>query len=110
GREGVEIPVRPDALKRALTNLADNARRHGGAMRISLWEGERRIEITVEDNGPGIPPDQRETILQSTRSGSNGGSGLGLTIVRDIIHAHGGTIRLLESPLGGLGVLLSLPK
>ncbi|KXV51666.1 ATPase, partial [Gluconobacter japonicus] len=103
-------PVRPDALKRALTNLADNARRHGGAMRFSLWEGERRIEITVEDDGGGIPADRRKTLLEVGSSGNNGGTGLGLTIVRDIIHAHGGTIRLLESPLGGLSVLLSLPK
>ncbi|KXV38735.1 ATPase [Gluconobacter japonicus] len=110
GKEGVEVPVRPDALKRALTNLADNARRHGGAMRFSLWEGERRIEITVEDDGGGIPADRRKTLLEIGSSGNNGGTGLGLTIVRDIIHAHGGTIRLLESPLGGLSVLLSLPK
>lgn len=112
GREGVETLVRPDALRRVLTNLAENARRHGGAMRFSLREGERNIEITVEDNGPGLSASRRAAIseLRSPGAGQDGKSGLGLTIVRDIIHAHGGSIRLIDSPLGGLGVLISLPK
>lgn len=107
----VEAVVRPDALRRALTNLADNARRHGGAMRFSLRESERRVEIIVEDNGPGVPPERRDQVFQAFDAGGPGrGTGLGLTIVRDIVHAHGGSIRLLDSPLGGLGVLLSLPR
>ncbi|GBR70704.1 ATP-binding protein [Gluconobacter kanchanaburiensis] len=112
GREGVEAIVRPDALRRVLTNLAENARRHGGAMRFSLREGERSIEITIEDDGPGLPADRRAAIseLRETAPGTDGKGGLGLTIVRDIIHAHGGSIRLMESPLGGLRVLLELPK
>lgn len=112
GREGVEAVVRPDALRRVLTNLAENARRHGGAMRFSLREGERNIEITVEDNGPGLSASRRAAIseLNATSGSQDGKSGLGLTIVRDIIHAHGGSIRLMDSPLGGLGVMLSLPK
>ncbi|MFT8991361.1 MAG: sensor histidine kinase, partial [Gluconobacter albidus] len=113
GREGVEAVVRPDALRRVLTNLAENARRHGGAMRFSLREGTRNIEIAVEDNGPGLSASRRAAIseLNGTSGSQDGQSGgLGLTIVRDIIHAHGGSIRLMDSPLGGLGVLLSLPK
>ena len=113
GREGVEAIVRPDALRRVLTNLAENARRHGGAMRFSLREGERNIEISVEDNGPGLSASRRAAIselngVSASQDGQSGG--LGLTIVRDIIHAHGGSIHLMDSPLGGLGVLLNLPK
>lgn len=81
-------------------------------MRFSLREAERSVEITIEDNGPGLPANRRAAIseLNGTSGSQDGGSGLGLTIVRDIIHAHGGSIRLMDSPLGGLAILLSLPK
>ncbi|EHH68613.1 osmolarity sensor protein envZ [Gluconobacter morbifer G707] len=109
GRGGVEAVVRPDAVRRVLTNLAENARRHGGAMRFSLREGEENVEIMVEDDGPGLPANRREELLMKGTDG-NSSKGLGLTIVRDIIRAHGGAVRLMDSPLGGLAVLITLPK
>ncbi|GBR38566.1 two component sensor histidine kinase EnvZ [Neoasaia chiangmaiensis NBRC 101099] len=107
------VMVRPDALRRVLTNLADNARRHGGRMAFSLKPLSRHVEITVDDDGPGIPAFQRQRVFRAYDSGEGGGlaggNGLGLTIARDIMHAHGGTIRLRHSALGGLRVVLTLP-
>ncbi|WP_367160146.1 ATP-binding protein [Kozakia baliensis] len=103
--------VRPDAFRRVLINLADNARRHGGRMTFSLQRHDGMIEITIDDDGPGIAPSRRKQVFQAFNNGGSptSGSGLGLTIVRDIMHAHGGNIALRNSPLGGLRVLLTLP-
>jgi len=107
----VEASVRPDALRRVLSNLADNARRHGGRMAFELREGGGQIEITIDDDGPGIPKARREQVFRAYESsGLGGGNGLGLTIVRDIVHAHGGGVRLSDSPMGGLRVALTLPR
>lgn len=106
------LPLRPDAIRRALTNLIDNARRHGRhiALRAAevAREGGRSVQVTVDDDGPGIPPAQRETVFRPFATGS-GGTGLGLTIARDIVRAHGGDILLEESPLGGLRARIRLP-
>ncbi|GAN55091.1 ATP-binding protein [Tanticharoenia sakaeratensis] len=107
----VEITVRPDALRRVLGNLADNARRHGGRMSFEVRDRGRQVQIAVDDDGPGIPKARRERVFRAyDSSGPAGGNGLGLTIARDIVHAHGGAIRLMESPMGGLRVLLTLPR
>ncbi|MDE2582768.1 MAG: HAMP domain-containing protein [Rhodospirillales bacterium] len=102
--------LRADAVRRALTNLIDNARRH--ARRIVLAAapmGGRSVLVTVDDDGPGIPPDRRESVFRPFESDTSGGTGLGLTIARDIIRAHGGEIVLEESPLGGLRARIRLP-
>jgi two-component system osmolarity sensor histidine kinase EnvZ len=104
------LPLRADAVKRAITNLVDNARRH--ARRVALGaerNGARSIQVTVDDDGPGIPPDRRESVFRPFESGATGGTGLGLTIARDIVRAHGGEIVLEESPLGGLRARIRLP-
>ncbi len=104
------LPLRADAVKRAITNLVDNARRH--ARRVTLGaetNGARSIQVTVDDDGPGIPPDRRESVFRPFESGAAGGTGLGLTIARDIVRAHGGDIVLEESPLGGLRARIRLP-
>lgn len=106
------LPLRPDAIRRAITNLVDNARRHGrrvllGAMEVPR-DGARSVQVTVDDDGPGIAPDQREQAFRPFSTGS-GGTGLGLTIARDIVRAHGGDILLEESPLGGLRARIRLP-
>jgi two-component system, OmpR family, osmolarity sensor histidine kinase EnvZ len=104
------LPLRADAVKRAITNLVDNARRH--ARRVVLGaerNGARSIQVTVDDDGPGIPPDRRESVFRPFESGAAGGTGLGLTIARDIVRAHGGEIVLEESPLGGLRARIRLP-
>lgn len=108
--EMLTLPLRADAVKRAITNLVDNARRH--ARRVVLGaeaNGARSIQVTVDDDGPGITPDRRESVFRPFESGAAGGTGLGLTIARDIVRAHGGEIVLEESPLGGLRARIRLP-
>ena len=104
------LPLRTEAVRRALTNLVDNARRH--ARRVALAAarlGERSVQVTVDDDGPGIPAAQREDMFRPFASGAAGGTGLGLTIARDIVRAHGGDIVLEDSPLGGLRARVRLP-
>lgn len=109
------LKVRRQALKRCLTNLVDNACRHGDRVEIAAATGPGHVTITVDDNGPGIPQDQREQALRafvrldSTANQESGGSGLGLTIARDIVRSHGGDLRLEASPLGGLRARITLP-
>ena len=105
---GVTVLLRPDALRRAVTNLLDNARRHARRIDVSARPGERNVEVLVDDDGPGIPPERRESVFRAFETGG-GGTGLGLTIARDIVRAHGGDIVLEESPLGGLRARIRLP-
>ncbi len=100
--------LRPDAARRALTNLVDNARRHATRIRLSAAQSGRMVQLCVDDDGPGIPPDRRESVFRAFESGADG-TGLGLTITRDIARAHGGEIMLEQSPLGGLRARLRLP-
>ena len=108
--------LRPLAFRRALTNLAGNAADHGGKVRLST----RRLpsggtEITVEDDGPGIPEAQREEAfrpfsrLDDSRNQNTKGVGLGLAIARDVARSHGGDIILDASDLGGLKAVIRLP-
>lgn len=111
------LPLRPDAMRRCVTNLVDNARRHAahvwvGAARFVRPSGGGAVQITVDDDGPGIPPEAREEAFRPfVRLGQpgSGGTGLGLTIARDIVRAHGGEIALEKSPRGGLRARISLP-
>ena len=66
-------------------------------------------KIIVDDDGPGIPDERRESVFRPFETGAAGGTGLGLTIARDIIRAHGGDILLEDSPLGGLRARIRLP-
>ncbi len=106
------LPLRPNAIRRAMTNLIDNARRHGRRVLLGATEiprdGSRAVQVTVDDDGPGIPPEEREQAFRPYSTGS-GGTGLGLAIARDIVRAHGGDILLEESPLGGLRARIRLP-
>jgi two-component system osmolarity sensor histidine kinase EnvZ len=106
---GLTLPLRPDAVKRAITNLVDNARRHAKRVALTALPLARSVEVTVDDDGPGIPLDRRESVFRPFESGAAGGTGLGLTIARDIVRAHGGDIVLESSPLGGLRARISLP-
>jgi two-component system osmolarity sensor histidine kinase EnvZ len=104
------LSLRPDAIRRAITNLLDNARRHARHITLAATHANpRAIEILVDDDGPGIPPDRRETVFRPFASGAAGGTGLGLTIARDIARAHGGDITLEDSPAGGLRARVRLP-
>jgi two-component system osmolarity sensor histidine kinase EnvZ len=103
------LPLRPDAVRRAVTNLVDNARRHAARIVLSASAMGRYVQVTVDDDGPGIPPARRESVFRPFESDSAGGTGLGLTIARDIVRAHGGDITLEDSPLGGLRARIRLP-
>jgi two-component system osmolarity sensor histidine kinase EnvZ len=108
--EGMLVTLRPEAMRRALANLLDNARRHAGQIAVAAAPaGERYVRITIDDDGPGIPLAQREKLFRPFESDTPGGTGLGLAIARDIIGAHGGNVLLLDSPMGGLRVVIELP-
>jgi two-component system osmolarity sensor histidine kinase EnvZ len=112
---GVEVSVKRAALRRCLTNLIDNALKHGSQVSVTLARRGNVAEIAVEDNGPGIPHARREEAfrpfhrLDQGRNLQSGGSGLGLAIARDIARAHGGDIILDDSALGGLKAVIRLP-
>jgi signal transduction histidine kinase len=107
---------RPNALKRCLTNLVDNAINYGARATLSLQDNAERIVIRVRDEGPGIPEDQLEKAFEpffrgeSSRSRETGGTGLGLGIARNIARAHGGELSLRNRPEGGLEATLTLPR
>jgi len=108
------MPLRADALRRCLGNLLDNARRHArriavAVARVPRGEAGAWAQVTVDDDGPGIPAEARDEAFKPFASFSAGGTGLGLAIARDIARAHGGDIVLEESPLGGLRARVRLP-
>ncbi len=113
--EHVTVSVKRAGLRRVLSNLLDNALKHGSKVAINLQRDERMVEIAVEDNGPGIPDARREEAfrpfhrLDQGRNLQSGGSGLGLAIARDIARAHGGDLVLGYSSLGGLKATVRLP-
>ncbi len=109
------VVVRPDAIRRLLTNLVSNAARFGDRIAIRAMHDARYLIVMVDDDGPGIAPDLREDVfkpffrLDEARNVDGGGTGLGLAIARDIARSHGGDIMLGESPLGGLRATVRLP-
>mgnify|MGYP003628265092 CR=1 FL=1 len=109
------VPVRPNAFNRAVTNLVNNGLLYGGAVSISAARNGEAVEIVVDDDGPGIPESEREEVfrpfyrLDSARSPDTAGTGLGLTIARDVMRAHGGDLTLEESPEGGVRARMRLP-
>ncbi len=111
--ERLVLPLRADALRRCLANLLDNARKHAGRIAVAVRQVPREAgawaEVTVDDDGPGIPLAQREAAFRPFATLSAGGTGLGLAIARDIVRAHGGDIALEDSPLGGLRARVRLP-
>ncbi len=106
---GLIVLLRPDAVRRAVTNLVDNARRHAHRVVLAALPLGRSVQLTIDDDGPGIAPDRRESVFRAFESGSEGGTGLGLTIARDIVRGHGGEIVLESSALGGLRARVQLP-
>ena len=109
------IPVRPNALKRCFTNLIDNGLRHGQRVKVGARRLAKTVEITFDDDGPGIAKSEREAVfrpfhrLDQSRNPETGGVGLGLTIARDVVRGHGGEIHLDDAPSGGLRASLRLP-
>jgi two-component system osmolarity sensor histidine kinase EnvZ len=108
--ETLVVTLRPEAVRRAITNLVDNARKHAKRVAVAGSQvGESTLRILIDDDGPGIPKAQREILFRPFESAAPGGTGLGLAIARDIIGAHGGNILLQDSPLGGLRAVIELP-
>lgn len=113
--EPVMIPIRPLAMERCFANIIGNAEKYGSEINVSLKHLDHAIQIYVDDNGSGIAPELYEDVFKpffrgdSSRNQSTAGVGLGLPIVRDIVHAHGGKIGLDKSPMGGLRVMVELP-
>ena len=105
----LRLRLRENGLRRALGNLLDNARRHASQVRMAMQLNGRWAEITVDDDGPGIPAAEREAAFKPFASGSATGTGLGLAIARDAVRRHGGEIMLEEIPMGGLRARVRLP-
>lgn len=116
GHTGRALMGRPMALRRCLVNLIDNAVKYGHAARVSVESLSGAVRIRIRDNGPGIAPSELARVfepfyrVESSRSRESGGTGLGLTIARNIAEQHGGSIALANHPEGGLEVTLILPE
>jgi two-component system osmolarity sensor histidine kinase EnvZ len=109
------VPVKPDAFKRCVLNLVSNAIHYSGKVIVAASQSDHQLLITVDDNGPGIPPERREDVfkpfyrLDDARNQDETGTGLGLSIARDIARVHGGDVKLADSPLGGLRAEIRIP-
>jgi len=120
--EDREINIDPAQFRRVLNNLIDNSRKYGAEdgtakIMLSVRNGEDgHTEISIEDNGQGVPADERDKIFETfyrgdkARTGHKNGSGLGLAITKQITDRHGASIRADESELGGLKVIIDLPQ
>lgn len=113
--EEISLPLRREAMRRCLTNLIGNAQRYGEHVAVRAGRRKNLIEVTVDDDGPGIPAERYEDVfkpffrLEQSRNPATGGVGLGLTIARDVARNHGGDLVLETAPGGGLRARLWLP-
>ena len=111
----LRLPLRPTSMLRSFTNLVENALCFARRVAVRASRQGGVLEVTIDDDGPGIPADQREEVfkpffrLEPSRNPATGGVGLGLTIARDVVRSHGGDILLDTSPQGGLRVRVRLP-
>ncbi|MFQ5774950.1 MAG: ATP-binding protein [Kiloniellaceae bacterium] len=107
---------RPVALRRAFSNLIDNAVKYGGSADVGVETREESVVVRIDDKGPGIAVDEQDKVfepfyrVEGSRSRETGGAGLGLTVARNIIRAHGGDIALRDRSHGGLRVEVVLPR
>jgi signal transduction histidine kinase len=115
GKANMSIKAQPQALSRCVNNLIDNAIKYGQHAAVSVRQETNGIAtIQIRDGGPGIPSDELEKVftpfyrLETSRSRESGGTGLGLTIARNICEHHGGSLTLHNHPEGGLVVTLKL--
>jgi signal transduction histidine kinase len=116
GPDHLEVRLRVSAVRRALSNLIENALHYGGQVRVRLEQpDDAHVQLTVEDDGPGIPDDRLEEVLRpffrldESRARNTKGFGLGLAIVVGVVEAEGGTLTLSNRPAGGLLVSIRLP-
>jgi signal transduction histidine kinase len=103
------------ALKRSFANLVGNAVKYGNAARVTLTTEDGMAMVTIEDDGPGLPPDELERIfepfyrVEDSRNRETGGTGLGLPIARNILRAHGGDVVLGNRAGGGARAVVTMP-
>ena len=103
-------------LRRVFSNILENALFYGYKFHVELRSENHEVIVEVDDDGPGIESQYRDRVfvpfyrMESSRSRETGGTGLGLSIAQNIVHANGGTIELLDSPLGGLRVRIAFPE
>ncbi len=115
GPEHLQVNVKRAGLRRCLTNLVDNALKHGAQVAVSLKQDERLVEIAVEDNGPGIPEQRREEAFRPSIAWTKAAicklaaAAWGWPSPRDIARIHGGDILLDKSAMGGLKATIRLP-
>jgi two-component system, OmpR family, osmolarity sensor histidine kinase EnvZ len=111
----ISVPLRPKVFRRCLTNLINNAMRYAEHVSVKAGKRDDLVDITIDDDGPGIPEEMREDVfkpffrIDESRNPGTGGVGLGMTIARDVVRAHGGDIELGDSPNGGLRARIKLP-
>jgi signal transduction histidine kinase len=116
GPKRAEIEAQPIALKRAVTNLIENAVVYGNHAKVRLVESVKDFQVVIEDEGPGIPETEFEKVfrpfyrMEPSRNRDSGGAGLGLAIARSVIRGQGGDILLANRPEGGLRVVAALPR
>jgi len=113
--QGQLVRVKPNAFGRLLTNLIGNAVRYAKRVKVTAKVADHMLTLLVDDDGPGIPPDKREEAfrpfvrLDNARNLDETGTGLGLAIALDIARAHGGELKLADSPKGGLRAIVQMP-
>jgi len=116
GNARAPFPGRPQALKRCLANLLENAVNYGKSARAIVDDNGARLEIRIQDEGPGLPQAELEKVfdpfyrVEGSRSRETGGTGLGLTLARSVAEAHGGSLVLRNRAEGGLEAVLVLPR
>jgi signal transduction histidine kinase len=116
GAARTPFPGRPQALKRCLANLLENAVKYGKSARAIVEDGDACLEIRIQDEGPGLPPAELEKVfepfyrVEGSRSRETGGTGLGLAIARSVAEAHGGQLTVRNRDGGGLEARLVLPR
>ena len=106
------VPIEQGALLEMLGNLLENAYRLClGEVRISVRESHSGIELCIEDDGPGVPPDQRARILERGErlDRQHPGQGIGLAVVKDIIESYSAKLTLGDSPMGGAAFRIHFP-
>jgi signal transduction histidine kinase len=116
GRAASPYPGRSQALKRCLANLLENAIKYGKAARVVVDDGNDRLQISILDEGPGIPAEHLDRIfepyyrVEGSRSRDTGGTGLGLAIAKNVAELHGGSLEVRNRREGGLAAVLTLSR
>jgi len=114
-RRGIDVSCRPTLVRRAVANLIDNAVKYGGGARVEIRSDTDRAVIIVDDDGPGIPPEEHERVFapfyrrEPARDPAKAGVGLGLSIARTVAREHGGDVTLRNRSSGGLSAIIELP-